>query len=190
MGANLVPGGATFRVFAPRARAVYINGIFDGVSRFQKDQDDSLLLVNKNNYWAGFLRNAKEGDQYLFYVVGKGHSDFKRDPYARELTSPGNFPESFSFPSCNCVIRDPNRYQWHDQGFRPPAFNDLAQFEKPNLDIPRTDTLVEIGGLHDLRGRVDIELLAVWRVQYVLCSIYTVPTGHFHKGTASQGSFV
>src|SRR5438034_11376282 len=94
MGANLISGGATFRVFAPSARAVYVNGIFSGVDFFRKDKDDSLLLANKNNYWAGFIPNVKEGDQYLFYVVGRGHSDFKRDPYARELTTPGNFPGS------------------------------------------------------------------------------------------------
>jgi 1,4-alpha-glucan branching enzyme len=51
MGANLIPGGATFRVFAPNARAVYINGIFDGVRFFPRDADDSLLLVRKNNDW-------------------------------------------------------------------------------------------------------------------------------------------
>jgi len=129
MGANLVAGGATFRVFAPSARAVYINGIFDRVNRFPKDKDDSLLLVNKDNYWAGFVPSVKEGDQYLFYVVGKGHSDFKRDPYARELTTPGNFPGSHPFPNCNCVVRDPKRYHWHDQGFRSPAFNDLVVYQ-------------------------------------------------------------
>lgn len=26
----------------------------------------------------------------------------------------------------NCVVRDPRSYPWHDQGFRPPAFNDLV----------------------------------------------------------------
>jgi 1,4-alpha-glucan branching enzyme len=132
MGANLVPGGATFRVFAPRGRAVYVNGIFDGVNLFPtdpKNQSDSLLLVNKNNYWAGFIPNVKEGDQYLFYVVGKGFQDFKRDPFARELTTPENFPGSKPFPSCNCVVRDPGHYRWHDQGFRPPAFNDLVIYQ-------------------------------------------------------------
>ena len=33
MGANIVPGGgATFRVWAPRATAVYLNGVFGGVA--------------------------------------------------------------------------------------------------------------------------------------------------------------
>jgi hypothetical protein len=45
MGANLVSGGATFRVFAPSARAVYINGIFDGVNFFRKWAEDSETVA-------------------------------------------------------------------------------------------------------------------------------------------------
>lgn len=129
MGANLVSGGATFRVFAPNARAVYVNGKFGGADLFHQDKDDSLLLLKKDNYWTGFLPKVKEGDQYLFFVNGKGMKDFKRDPYARELTTPANFPGSSFFPNCHCVVRDPDRYQWHDQGFRPPAFNDLVIYQ-------------------------------------------------------------
>src|SRR5262249_7246616 len=58
-----------------------------------------------------------------------GFKDFKRDPYARELTTPENFPGSSPFPDCNCVVRDPNRYHWHDERFRPPAFNDLVIYQ-------------------------------------------------------------
>ena len=36
MGANLVADGTTFRVWAPAARAVYINGHFGGVDRFSE----------------------------------------------------------------------------------------------------------------------------------------------------------
>ena len=125
MGANIVPGGATFRVFAPSARAIYINGIFDGVDFFRKDADDSLLLVKKNNYWTGFVPNVKDGDQYLFFVVGNGFQDFKRDPYARELSTPGNY--LFQTVMAWCAIHIDTT--WHDQGFRPPAFNDLVIYQ-------------------------------------------------------------
>ena len=27
------------------------------------------------------------------------------------------------------MVRDPHRYHWHDQGFRPPAFNDLVIYQ-------------------------------------------------------------
>ena len=82
MGANLVADGTTFRVWAPAARAVYVNGHFGGVDRFSE-----VLTNDGNGFWAGFIPGVKEGDRYKFYVVGRGHSGFKRDPYARELTT-------------------------------------------------------------------------------------------------------
>src|SRR5690348_8599698 len=86
MGANLFANGATFRVWAPDARGVYINGAFGGTDAFRKDTDPGLLLQkNSDGRWTGFLDGVQEGDRYKFYVVGNGASGFKRDPYAREL---------------------------------------------------------------------------------------------------------
>jgi 1,4-alpha-glucan branching enzyme len=130
MGANFFASGATFRVWAPDANAVYINGAFGGTSAFRKDADPGLLLQkNSDGRWTGFLEGAQEGDRYKFYVVGKGASGFKRDPYARELTTPGDYPGTFGFPSCDCVLRDPNKYRWRSEGFRPPPFNDLIIYQ-------------------------------------------------------------
>jgi 1,4-alpha-glucan branching enzyme len=130
MGANLVANGATFRVWAPDAEAVYVNGMFGGTSVFSKDTDRGLLLrKNSDGRWTGFLDGVQDGDRYKFYVVGKGANGFKRDPYARELTTPADFPGTFGFPSCDCAVRDPTRYQWRSEGFRPPAFNDLIIYQ-------------------------------------------------------------
>ena len=82
MGANLIDGGATFRVWAPRARQVYILGDFNSGVR----DDSSLLARNNDGRWTGFVPGAKDGDKYKFYVVGTGSEGPKRDPYARELT--------------------------------------------------------------------------------------------------------
>ena len=59
MGANLVPGGgSTFRAWAPRASAVYVNGIFGGMAR--NGQTDDLLMAKDNKgYWTGFLPDAR-----------------------------------------------------------------------------------------------------------------------------------
>ena len=93
MGANLFADGATFRVWAPDATAVYINGVFSGTNTFRKDTDPGLLLQkNGDGRWTGFLDGVKEGDRYKFYVVGKGANGFKRDPYARSLQRPPIFP--------------------------------------------------------------------------------------------------
>ncbi len=59
MGATLVAGGGvTFRAWAPRASAVYLNGIFGGTQ--QTGQSDALLLAkDANGYWTGFLEQAQ-----------------------------------------------------------------------------------------------------------------------------------
>jgi len=130
MGANLFANGATFRVWAPDAKAVYINGAFGGTNAFHKDTDPGLLLQkNSDGRWTGFLDGVREGDRYKFYVVGRGASGFKRDPYARELTTPADFPGTFGFPSCDCVLRDPNKYRWRSDNFRPPLFNALIIYQ-------------------------------------------------------------
>ena len=130
MGANLIADGATFRVWAPRAQAVYLNGQFGTANVWNRENPDLLLKRYDRGYWAGFLQGVRDVDQYLFYVVGDPtRKNFKRDPYARELTTPDTHPGTFQYPSCNCVVRDPNGYRWRVTDFRPPAFNDLIIYE-------------------------------------------------------------
>src|SRR5439155_16212781 len=84
MGAQLVSTGATFRAWAPRASAVYVNGRFGSRDLWTKRDPNLLLTQDAHGYWAGFLDGVSDGDQYLFYVVGRGGENSKRDPYARE----------------------------------------------------------------------------------------------------------
>jgi len=123
MGANLVagpPAGATFRVWAPTAKAVYLNGGFGSAQDWNKDSNLAFAMhrIAGSNWWGGFIAGAREGDLYKFFVVGQGTSGFKRDPYARELQAGGN-----------CIIRAPAGYPWHDKGFVPPAFNDIILYQ-------------------------------------------------------------
>jgi 1,4-alpha-glucan branching enzyme len=130
MGANLVSemgvvgGGATFRAWAPRAKGVYVNGVFGGVARSGKD-DALLMAKDANGYWSGFMAEAAEGDTYRFYVVGEGSEGYKRDPYARELANDVAAP----FPVCAAVIREAKDYPWHDAGFRTPDFADMVVYQ-------------------------------------------------------------
>lgn len=122
LGANLIADGATFRVWAPGAEAVYINGNFHNTGNWTQDESNRLQK-DQNGYWSGFLPGVIDGDQYKFYVIGKGSQGYKRDPYSRELT------EHPAYPFCNCVVRDPNSYPWHDQDYRTPAFKDLIIYQ-------------------------------------------------------------
>jgi 1,4-alpha-glucan branching enzyme len=119
MGGNIVPNrsGATFRCWAPRAINVQIHGSFNDWG-----DDDDGQLHRRADFWSGFVPGAKEGDTYKFHVEGTGTTGYKRDPYARELTR--------SWPTPDCVLRDPRSYNWHDDDqFRPPPFNDLITYQ-------------------------------------------------------------
>jgi hypothetical protein len=70
-GAALVPDGATFRVWAPRALSVYLNGVF-GSRAYDQQTEDRLLSKNPRGYWTGFQEGAQDGDPYRFWVLGVG----------------------------------------------------------------------------------------------------------------------
>ena len=123
MGANLVtgvPAGATFRVWAPAAKDVFLNGGFVGAVAWGEDRDPAWALsrIAGSDWWGGFVAGAAAGDQYKFYVVGRGTAGYKRDPWARERLGNGN-----------CLIRSSAAYPWHDHGFEPPAFNDMVIYQ-------------------------------------------------------------
>lgn len=115
MGANLVADGATFRVWAPNARAVYVTGEFNSRVR----DDASLLTRDDNGHWFGFIPGVQDRHRYKFYIVGEGREGYKRDPYARELETP--------FPS-DCIVRRSD-FPWHETGYRTPDFHNLVIYQ-------------------------------------------------------------
>ena len=117
MGLNLVATGATVRVWAPRAREVFICGDFNGFAR----DESSRLVRNEDGRWTGFVPGVTDGDLYKFYVVGEGSEGFKRDPYARQLTN--------EWPDPHCIVRSPDSFPWQDQGWRTPDFRDLIVYQ-------------------------------------------------------------
>jgi 1,4-alpha-glucan branching enzyme len=125
-GATLVEGGATFRVFAPNAVAVYLNGTFNG--KVYDGDDAATLLEKRGSYWTGFMAGAMDGDRYRFWVEGPrgGTTGYKRDPYARELLNAGG---ADNFPRCFSVIRASEGYPWHDAGFMTPDFSDMVIYQ-------------------------------------------------------------
>jgi 1,4-alpha-glucan branching enzyme len=122
MGATLTAGGATFRVWAPRARSVYLAGVFGGVAR--TPPSDALLMRRDGaGYWSGFLAGVSDGDEYRFHVIGEGSSGPKRDPYAREMA------RDAAFPACSCLVREASAYPWHDKGFLTPEFSNMILYQ-------------------------------------------------------------
>ena len=117
MGATLIAGGATFRTWAPAARAVFVLGDFNQWTR----NDDARLVPQGGGRWAGFFPGAADGMKYKFFIVGEGSEGHKRDPYARELTN--------QWPNPDCILRAPDSYPWQDSTWRTPAFNELIVYE-------------------------------------------------------------
>ena len=121
-GANLVPGGATFRVWAPGANAVYIAIDPSPGAPAWQPSDGTLLVKDAGGFWNGFVPGVVDGTKYRFFVDGKGSQGFKRDPYARELEFGG-------YPDCDCIVRAAHGFPWHDAGFAPPRFKDLIVYQ-------------------------------------------------------------
>jgi len=155
MGANIVSGkGATFRVWAPAALAVYVSGDFNGWV-----QDESCRLMSGGQgIWTGFIAGIDDGAQYKFFIEGLGSTGYKRDPYARELTLDPPFPAS------NCLVRSPDAYPWHDQTFQMPAFNDLVVYQFHIGTYYGTDA----AGTDNRRGRVCTFLDVLDRLPYLV----------------------
>jgi 1,4-alpha-glucan branching enzyme len=115
MGANLIADGATFRVWAPQAQAVYAIGDFNHRVR----NHASLLTRDEVGHWRGFIPGVRDRARYMFYVVGEGSEGPKRDPYARELEAP--------FPS-ECIVRKTD-FPWHDSGYVTPPFHEFVLYQ-------------------------------------------------------------
>ncbi len=148
LGANMVPdkSGATFRCWAPRAQQVHIRGDFN---HWDEPLTDASRLHKRGDYWVGFIPGAQDGDTYKFYVVGDGTTGWKRDPYARELTVEPRYPY------CNCVLRDPDQYVWHDGTFQPPPFNDLIIYQIHIGVYNGPDREHRVAKFLDLLGKLD-----------------------------------
>lgn len=119
MGANLTDGGATFRLWAPRAsdvRLIYNN------EGSHKPGDEWKMNKLDNGHWVGFLPGARDGDKYRFYVEGNGYEGPKRDPYAREL-------EWYGYPDCDSILRDPNAYSWMAESFKRRPFHEWVLYQ-------------------------------------------------------------
>jgi 1,4-alpha-glucan branching enzyme len=120
-GGTILPDGATFRLWAPRATAVHLLGRFAGATCDQPT-DERLMTKDATGTWTGFQPGARDGDPYRFHVTGTGSIGAKRDPYARELSPTG-------FPNCDSILRAADAYPWHDADFRTPDFADMVIYQ-------------------------------------------------------------
>lgn len=120
LGATLSRDGATFKVWAPLAKAVYLNGLFGG-AEFEKQTEARLLARDPFGFWTGFQAGARDGDRYRYFVIGEGSADYKRDPTAREL-DPARL-------NAYAILRGASTYPWHDADFVTPDFSAMIVYQ-------------------------------------------------------------
>lgn len=111
LGATLtIEGGAVFRVWAPGATSAAVRGDFNawGISTMSSDG---------NGYWYKYIFGVDPDDEYKFYF---NNSLWKEDARAQAL-NPAD--------SNNSVMVDQTAYEWADNKFRVPAFEDMIIYE-------------------------------------------------------------
>ena len=140
------------RVWAPGARSVHV--ALGGIAGYVPSPDDALVEEPGSHHWTGFFPGVADGVGYRFWVVGEGgDAGPKRDPWAREL-------EFGDFTDTDCIVRSPESYPWHDQGFTPPAFNDLIVYQ---FHVGVFSALDDAGGDPGPAGyRSSLMSLTVW----------------------------
>ncbi len=124
MGGRISEEGATFRVWAPHADAVYVAGDFNDWSRTAHP-----LAREGDGCWSAEVPGMEAGAEYKFLIVNGDQALWRYDPYARAMTS--------SVGNSILYVPDPD---WEEQPFDMPAWNELVIYE------------MHVGTFHDQPG--------------------------------------
>jgi 1,4-alpha-glucan branching enzyme len=125
MGATPYAGGVTFRTWAPFATQVNIAGQFNSWNG-----NNAVLASEGNGFYSMDFRGATAGQQYKWVVRNGAQTLWKNDPWARRLTSSVG----------NSIVYNPNGYQWQNQNFQTPPWNEMVIYQ------------VHIGAFNDTPG--------------------------------------
>lgn len=118
MGAVLIDGGVTFRVWAPNAASVGLTGElvgWDQARTVRMARDDE----GRAQTWSAHVPGATAGQEYQLLIETGGGTDYRVDPYARQMTSSVGNP----------VIYDPGAFDWGDDEFQMPPWDEIVIYE-------------------------------------------------------------
>lgn len=108
MGAALTGSGASFRIWAPSAHAVSVQGSWSA-------KPSALSSECGSEVFSTLVSGPRAGDTYLFLVDGAAVID----PRARQLAAPAG-------PG---VLVDPAAFAWKTAAFTPPALRKAIVYE-------------------------------------------------------------
>jgi len=97
--------GVQFATWAPNAKDIYVVGDFNN---FEVKDEYKLEKITENGLWKGFFSEAKDGDKYKYFIIGKesGKGEYKADPYAMQNeVRPGN----------DSIVYKPKVFKWNDK---------------------------------------------------------------------------
>ena len=152
MGAIPHEAGTMFRVWAPHAQAVFVTGTFDDWATdrtaLARDGDGT------SGTWSADVAGVRPGDEYRFTIRTADGDLSRMDPYARHVTSSVG----------NSIVYDAAEFDWEDDQFQMPAWNDLVIYELHVGTFAATDDLR--GSFDSARGRLTyLQRLGVSAVQ-------------------------
>jgi 1,4-alpha-glucan branching enzyme len=117
MGSTPHADGTSFRVWAPHATAVFVTGTFDAWAgdaiELRRDGDGS------SGTWSVDVPGVEPGDEYRFTIRTPDGDLSRMDPYARHVTSSVG----------NGIVYDPAAFDWGDDEFHAPTWDDLVIYE-------------------------------------------------------------
>lgn len=142
MGAVLVEGGVTFRVWAPNAASVAVGGDFNEWNAMAHP----LGRDGDSGYWSAHVDGIGAGAEYKFLIrTPDGRELWKRDPYARDMRSSVG----------NCVVTDP-AFDWgDDHAYRSPPWDELVIYEVHVGTFNDTVEGVEPGNVEGVIQKLD-----------------------------------
>ncbi|MGY5353075.1 alpha-amylase family glycosyl hydrolase [Wenyingzhuangia sp. IMCC45533] len=130
--------GVTFRVWAPHAAKISVVGDFN-----DWDESKDVLAHEENGYWACFVAEAKERQEYKFAITHNEETFFRNDPYAKEVTnSNGN--------SIICSLD----FDWKCTDFKMPDWNELVVYELHIGTFYRGEDKDSVGTFYDAIKRL------------------------------------
>lgn len=116
--------GVAFRVWAPHAAAVSVAGTWNDF-----DPARTPLAADEDGAWSADVAEARVGHEYRFVVRTADGVDLdRRDPYAAEIAPP-KIDAVSGLTVRNCVVDDPEAFDWGDEPWFMPAWNELVIYE-------------------------------------------------------------
>jgi 1,4-alpha-glucan branching enzyme len=139
MGATVYAGGTAFRVWAPNATRVFVEGDFNGWSK-----DATELVSEAGGNFSADVAGAIAGQAYEYVIHSSSGVVERADPRALRMTNSAGAS----------VIVDPASYSWTASGYATPSFDRQVIYEMHLGTFARHDPNA-VGTWKDASAKLD-----------------------------------